>query len=111
MSNTHTQATYHDHKVIDEQGRSVGKVTDVIYSTDAADVSMSDTSPAWLVVDPGVLRAEHYVPAEGTYYTADDDIVVPWTLDWIKSAPKVNKDHVVTDDVLAELRQHYGSTV
>ena len=54
--------TFSGHDVLDDQNQYVGKVTDVIYEEAAGEVP---TAPTWLVVDPGVLRTAHYVPAAG----------------------------------------------
>lgn len=111
MKHTETTTAYVDHKVLDETDHRVGTITDVVYGTSNDHPEDDDTArtPTWLVIDPGVMRASHYVPVEGSYQTEDGDVVVPWTLDWIKSAPKAADDHVVTDQLRDELVQHYGS--
>jgi sporulation protein YlmC with PRC-barrel domain len=93
-------STFAGHEVVDEHGEAIGKITDVIY-----DVNQID-EPRWLIVDPGVFRAEHYVPAAGAYTTEGGRVVVPYDKRWVRSAPKAG-DHVMTDDVLAELGRHY----
>ena len=102
--NTETP-TFSGHDVLDDQNQYVGKVTDVIYEETAGDVA---SQPAWLVVDPGVLRPAHYVPAAGAYRTAEGAIVVPWDKEWIKSATKATRDHVLTEEQREELRTHYA---
>lgn len=99
------QATFSGHEVLDDQNQYVGKVTDVIYDEPAGDVS---AMPTWLVVDPGLLRTAHYVPAVGSYRTADGAIVVPWDKEWIKSATKAHRDHILSDEDRHELRAHYA---
>jgi hypothetical protein len=103
---------YVDHKVLDEHDHEVGKITDVVYGTsnDRPGDDDADRTPTWLVVDPGVLRAPHYVPVSGSYRTEGGDVVVPWSSEWIKSAPKASNEHVVTEELLAELTEHYGSS-
>lgn len=96
--------TYTGHEVLDEHNQHVGKVTDVIYDEPAAE----GVEPTWLVVDPGLLRAAHYVPVAGSYRTQDGAIVVPWDKDWIKSATKAGGDHILTEDDREELQQHYA---
>ena len=93
-----------DHEVVDEHLLHVGKVTDVIYDDPT---TQSTVDPTWLVVDPGVMRAPHYVPVAGSYRTEDGAIVVPWNKDWIKSATKATGDHVLTAEERDELTQHY----
>ncbi|MEO6653162.1 MAG: hypothetical protein ABIP17_10950 [Ilumatobacteraceae bacterium] len=111
--NDHTDShtAYVDHKLLDEHDHEVGTISDVIYGTssDRPADDQADRTPTWLVVNPGLLRAAHYVPAGGSYRTDNGDVVVPWSTEWIKSAPKAESDHVVTDDLLAELTEHYGS--
>ena len=97
--------TFSGHDVLDDQNQYVGKVTDVIYQEAAGEVP---TEPTWLVVDPGVLRTAHYVPAAGAYRTAEGAIVVPWDKEWIKSATKATRDHILSDEQLDELRTHYA---
>jgi hypothetical protein len=102
-------AVYTEHRVLDEQGNHIGKVVDVVYD----EPHSSDTGsnePSWLVVDPGVLRAAHYVPVAGSYRTAKGDIVVPWDQHWVHDAPKAKGDHVLTPDDLDQLRAHYAAT-
>lgn len=90
------------HVVVDQKGDSVGKVTDVIYDGETA-----EDQPSWMVVDPGFLRAEHFVPVDGAYTTDDDRIVVPFDKRWIKAAPKAKSDHVLTAPRRNELQAHY----
>ena len=97
--------TFSGHDVLDDQNQYVGKVTDVIYDENPTDIA---TTPTWLVVDPGLLRTAHYVPAAGAYRTAEGAIVVPWDKEWIKSAIKAHRDHVLTEDERDELRTHYA---
>lgn len=97
--------TFSGHEVLDDQNQYVGKVTDVIYDEPTGEVS---PTPTWLVVDPGLLRTAHYVPAAGAYRTAQGAIVVPWDKEWIKSATKAQRDHILTDEQRDELRAHYA---
>lgn len=87
-------------QVIDPKGQPVGKVKDVVYDG-------SDNAPTWLVVKPGLLQAEHYVPVRGAYRTDTDNVVVPFDRQMVKSAPKAASDHVVTSEQRALLVQHY----
>ena len=103
-----TRPTYTGHHVLDEHGNEIGRVVDVIY-TDPTTSDDGSMTPNWLVVDPGLLRAAHYVPIDGSYVTGTGQVVVPWEKRWIKSAPKANGDHLLTDAQIAELEQHYAS--
>lgn len=97
--------TFSGHEVLDDQNQYVGKVTDVIYEENAGEIA---GAPTWLVVDPGVLRPAHYVPTAGAYRTAEGAIVVPWDKEWIKSATKATRDHILTDEQREELKSHYA---
>ena len=99
--------TFSGHDVLDDQNQYVGKVTDVNFEEEAGEVA---SHPTWLVVDPGVLRTAHYVPAAGAYRTSEGAIVVPWDKEWIKSATKATRDHILTEEQRDELRTHYALT-
>ncbi len=49
--------TYMGLDVQDEHGDTIGSVSDVLYDE-------STQNPQWLVVNPGTLRADHFVPTE-----------------------------------------------
>lgn len=98
--------TYTGHHVLDEHGAGLGRVVDVIY-TDPSTSDDGSMTPHWLVVDPGRLRKAHYVPIDGSYVTDKGDVVVPWDKRWVKSAPTANGDHLLTEDQIVELEQHY----
>ena len=103
MESEHIEPTpsYNGHTVLDQTGEKVGQVSDLISDR-------STMQPRWLVVDIGLLKSSHLVPVEGSYRTADDDIVVPFTKDLLKKAPKTGGDHVITPDVEAEVMAYYG---
>ena len=91
------------HQVVDPEGNTLGEVSDVIYD----DVT---NEPAWIVVNPGLIRAEHYAPVEGSYTTDDGRVVVPFDKDWLKKAPKATGSHVLDGSTVAELERHYETT-
>ena len=93
--------TYNGHDVIDEEGDKLGTVTDVVSDG-------STLEPQWLVVDVGVLQGDRYVPVSGSYRSTQGHIVVPYTRQIIKHAPKAHRDHVPTADSERELREYYG---
>jgi PRC-barrel domain protein len=84
----------------DEHGETIGSISDVLYDE-------STQQPEWLVVNPGTLRAEHFVPTEGSYTTDEGNVVVAFTKQMVKEAPKATGDHVITHDVEQELREYY----
>lgn len=107
---SHEGAVYTGHLVIDELGTNIGKVTDVVYD-EQSDQSAGDAVgrlPDWLVVDPGMLRAAHYMPVAGSYRTADGTIVAPWDKDRVKSAVKASTDHIITREQREQLLHHYA---
>ena len=93
-----------DHQVIDQQGTKVGEVVDVV--PDPATLE-----PRYLVVDPGVFKASHYVPLTGSYQTVRGDIVVPYDAEAVRHAPKAQRDHIVTPELEHEILAHYGLAV
>ncbi len=92
-------ANYRGHEVIDDHADHVGTVTDVVYSNEG--------QPQWVVVNPGLLRASHYVPVAGSYLTEGGAMTIPFTKSQVKAAPKASHDHVLTHDVERMLVQHY----
>jgi uncharacterized protein YrrD len=87
--------------VIDEDGASVGFVSDVICDN-------GSTEPAWLVVDCGWLRSEHYVPAEGSLVTSNGEVILPFQKKWVRAAPKAAEGHVLTSAIRRQLAVYYG---
>lgn len=105
-------SAYTGHDVIDERGDRIGQITDVIYDDPTADVigdPLISPKPIWLVVDPGLLRAAHYVPVAGSSRSVNGDVVVPWDKEWVKSAPKARGDHLLSRLDLHDLAQHYST--
>ncbi|MGH9134420.1 MAG: PRC-barrel domain-containing protein [Ilumatobacteraceae bacterium] len=88
--------------VQDEHGEPVGSVSDVLYDE-------GTQQPQWLVINPGKLRAEHFVPTEGSYTTEEGNLVIAYSKQMVKEAPKATGDHVISHDVDNELRQYYAS--
>lgn len=94
-------ATFTGRAVLDEHGMPLGTVTDVVYDA-------RGESPEYLVVDPGVLRAAHYVPVRGAYAAQDGEVIVPWDRHWFKLAPKADRDHVLGPVDRRTLEVHYA---
>ena len=86
--------------VQDEHGATIGTISDVLYDE-------TTQQPQWLVVNPGTLRADHFVPTKGSYTTEEGNLVVAFTKQMVKEAPKATGDHVITHDVEHELREYY----
>ena len=89
--------------LLDEQREKIGDVRDVIYEG-------ADQTPTWLVVKPGLLRAEHFVPSQGAYRTENDELVVPYTAEQVKSSPKAKGAHALNEHDRALLGEHYHLT-
>jgi ribosomal 30S subunit maturation factor RimM len=87
--------------VVDEDGQKIGKVTDVL-SDDRTLV------PQWVVVELGLLGAQHYVPLEGAYQTEEGPLVIPFDKRTVKQAPRAHRNHILSKELEGELRQHYG---
>jgi len=92
--------TYTGATVLDERGQRIGDVRDVIYDQD-------EQQPKWLVVRTGRFRGQHYVPSAGSYRTEASDIVVPYSVEQVNSAPKAGGAHVLSAAEQAELGRHY----
>lgn len=110
MDSSSNWITYIDHEVLDEHGDKIGTVTDVLYDDPPAGaVGTADiATPSWLVVDPGFMRASHYVPVAGSYRTETGAVIVPWDKDWIRHGVKAKGEHVLTREERALLEQHFA---
>lgn len=87
--------------VIDRDGHKVGTVSDVV-----SDVATLD--PIWLVVDVGVLKSSHYLPAALVQQNDEGQLMIPFDKETVKTATKPNKGHVLGAEEDRELREHYG---
>jgi hypothetical protein len=87
------------HTVLDDHHQKVGTVSDVLYDDRG--------EPRWAVVNPGPMRAEHYVPVEGSYMTNDGAVVIPYGKEQVKTAAKASRDHVLDATIERDLIEHY----
>ena len=94
------------HTVVDEHDHVVGTVIDVAYDDGVGEAGSADEQPAWLVVDPGRFRADHWIPVVGTYRSADANIVIPWDRELVKHSPKASDDHLMTPELAHDLSLH-----
>lgn len=92
--------TFTGSTLADKEGQAVGTIDDVVFDTDS-------TQPTWLVVKPGFMRAERFVPVRGANWIDDGTVAVPYPRDVVTSAPKAGRDHVVDRETRAELVIHY----
>lgn len=88
-------------RVLDEHRLPLGSISDVVYAPGRHD-------PEYLVVDPGLLRRAHYVPAAGALQTAVGDIVVPWDRDWFRLAPTASSRPTLSAAERRALEVHYS---
>ncbi|HSJ91781.1 MAG TPA: hypothetical protein VK917_06915 [Ilumatobacter sp.] len=108
--NTRHDAAFPDymgHMVVDEHDQEIGTVVDVTYDDASGTAGSLSESPSWLVVDPGLFKAAHWVPVAGTYRSASGNIVVPWDRELVKHSPKAADDHRMTPELERELSEHY----
>ena len=87
------------HAVLDDHHHKVGTIIDVLYDERGA--------ARWAVVDPGVMRAEKFVPVEGAYVTESGEMVIPYAKEQVKQAPKAPRDHVLDSQTEVALERHY----
>lgn len=95
--------TYTGATMVDEHGRKIGDIRDVVYERNAH----IGQKPKWFVVKTGLLSGEHYVPSAGSYRTEDDDVVVPYRPEQVKSAPKAKGGHLLTEHEEQALGRFY----
>jgi hypothetical protein len=97
------QTAWTGHSVRDRRNRRAGTVVDVYYDDESA-----LDAPRWLVVDPGPFRRSVVVPARGARCVEDHVIVVPWTREEMKAAPRVATSGSLTDREERMLLRHFG---
>jgi len=95
------QPHYVGQEAIDQRGGKIGKVTDIL-SDDLTG------RPAWVVVNTGLVRAEHYVPLVDSYETDEGRIVLAFDKNTVKNSPKAGREHVLMRSTEEELRRYYG---
>jgi hypothetical protein len=88
-------------RLMDRDGNTVGKITDVI-------VDSATLENEWITVKTGMMGGEHLVPI-AVVEERGDMITVPFAKDEIKAAPTVDKGHAAPSP--SERRQvftHFG---
>ncbi len=86
--------------VVGGNGKVIGQVRDVIFE------GGEETNPSWLVVKTGRIRGEHYVPAGDLRHEAER-LVVPFSAEQVKAAPRAGRDHILTRQLQQDLAHHY----
>lgn len=87
--------------VLSTEGDKIGSVGQV-YADDA------DGQPTWVTVKTGIFgSSESFVPLEGARLDGDN-IVVPYTKDQVKDAPRVDADGHLEPSEEDRLYDHYG---
>ena len=88
-------------KLLDRDGKPVGKITDVI-------VDSATLENEWITVKTGMMGGEHLVP----YSVVDGEgeaIAVPFDKDQIKSAPVADRGHASpSPSERAQVFSHFG---
>jgi uncharacterized protein (TIGR02271 family) len=87
--------------VVSSEGNKIGSVGQV-YADDA------DGQPTWVTVKTGLFgTSESFVPLQGARLEGDD-VVVPYTKDQVKDAPRVDTDGHLDPSEEDRLYDHYG---
>lgn len=95
-------AHFRGHEVVDENGVTVGKITDIVYDH-------RTEQPRWGVVATGLFKSTHYVPLVAkTYMSENGAVVVPYDRQTILHSPKAARDHVLSPMKERELEHHYA---
>jgi sporulation protein YlmC with PRC-barrel domain len=89
-------------EVDDEKGNKIGHVVDVIYDEKTFEARM-------VVVHPGPLHPNHFVPLDRSYVSEEGRLVVDYEKDAVLHSPKAPKDHVLTSSLEEEVLRHYGA--
>ena len=87
--------------VLSADGDKIGSVGQV-YADDA------DGQPTWVTVKTGLFgTSDSFIPLQGARL-GGDDIVVPYTKDQVKDAPRVDTDGHLVPTEEDRLYDHYG---
>lgn len=87
--------------VVSQDGEKIGAIGD-FYLDDETDV------PTWVTVKTGLFGTkESFVPLEGARI-AEENLVVPYTKDHVKDAPRVDADERLEPGEEDRLYRHYG---
>lgn len=87
-------------KVVDRDGHKIGKIEDVYFDE-------TDGHPEWALVRTGLFGTrDTFIPLDRARLV-DRDIVVPYTKDFVKDAPGVDGDDVLSIAEEAQLAAYY----
>lgn len=103
QTDTQSYETWIGHTVVDESGEKVGKVTEIYMDDETG-------QPEWLTVKTGLFGGRSsFVPLAGAT-AQDDDLMVPYSKDKVKDAPRVETDDdgYLTPEEEDTLYRHYG---
>ena len=64
-------------------------------------------TPKWVVVSPGVFRAERFLPLDKAYLSLEGNLVVPFDRRTVSRSPKAERDHVLSPITERALEQYY----
>ncbi|VXC57829.1 conserved hypothetical protein [Arthrobacter sp. 9AX] len=86
--------------VIGSDGEKIGSIGQLYADDDTGE-------PTWVTVKTGLFgTSQSFVPVEGAY-TQGDDLVVPYTKDHVKDAPRVDVDGHLTPEEEDQLYTYY----
>jgi uncharacterized protein (TIGR02271 family) len=92
---------YFNCTVVSANGGKIGPVGNVF-------VDEGTDNPEWVTVKTGMFgNKESFVPVAGSSISGDD-LVVPFSKDQVKDAPKFDADHSLSEEDEAALYAHYG---
>ena len=95
----HGEYAYRGHRVVDDHHRPIGRITDVLFD---------ETGTAkWVVVSPGVFRAEHFLPLHKTFLSLEGNLVAAFDRRTVARSPKAERDHVLSPITERALERYY----
>ena len=93
-----------DRTAVDVEGDKIGKIFDVYLDNETG-------QPEWLAVNTGLFGSKvSFVPIEGATFV-DDDVMIGYSKDQVKEAPKAEADGQLSADEEAQLYAHYGRAI
>lgn len=96
-------ASWVGHTAYDPEGNKLGTIQDIYFDDES-------NQPEWITVKTGLFgKKANFAPLEGARTTdSGEDLVVGYSQDQVKDAPKVDVDGTLTADEEKRLYEHYG---
>jgi PRC-barrel domain len=90
------------HHAYDVNGDKIGKIDHLFYDD-------RSQRPEWLAVNTGLFGTKTtFIPINGSQVFERDDLQVPFTKDFVKGAPRVDVDEMMSHPQEQELWSYYG---